>query len=233
MRKTTVLLCACMLLLPLRVAAEDFFVTSRVHVTRSSGGMSYSVKADIPVQGNAKAMAAIKKWICDCVCEYDNDPDAPQALDADGFKKLLEDCCRQYFSNNSGGCQEEMEIYRSYEDEDVVTYEMSSSTRDKADGDSFRDEDCISVSKADGHRIQANEIFKCGDDKIRQLMWQWHGDLPVEGLRPEELVIGDVAFTDGWIVVIGPANGYTGAAYRIRYQAAEPFLRKSKDGDYY
>ena len=46
-------------------------------------------------------------------------------------------------------------------------------------------------------------------------------------------MVGEAGFIDGWIVVIGPARNYTGAPFRIRYQAAEPFLWGSKRGGYY
>lgn len=227
------MLCLMLMLLSLPLRAENFFVTKSVSVARRSGGMSYSVKVDFPVQGDAKAVAEIKRWIMECVCEYDNMPGRPQDIDGGGFSTLLDDCCQLYFDNNERGCREETEIYRSYEDEEVVTYEMHSSTWDGSDSQAWHDDDCVSVSKRDGHRIQAGEVFNCPEDKIKQLMWQWRGDLPVDGLTVNELVVGNVAYTDGWIVVIGPANGYTGAAYRIRYQAAEPFLKGSKNGDYY
>ena len=55
-------------------------------------------------------------------------------------------------------------------------------------------------------------------------MWEWRGDLPVEVASANDLIVGEAGFIDGWIVVIGPARNYTGAPFRIRYQAAEPFL---------
>ena len=228
------LLCIMMLLLPVDgFSAENFFVTKNLALSKRSGGAAYSVKVDFPLQGNGKAMGEVKKWICEHLCEYDSMPEHPQSLDEDGFRQLLEDCCELYLENNGDGCKETMEIYRSYEDEEVVTYEMQFRSYDKPDGDAWRDEDCVSVSKADGHRIQANEIFRCSEDKIKELMWEWRGDLPVEDMSPKDLIVGNVAFIDGWILVTGPANGYTGAIYKIRYQAAEPFLVHPKRGDYY
>lgn len=227
------LLCLVLLLFSLHISAENFFVTTKVELSRRDDGMSYSVSADFPKQGNDKAVAEIKKWMCERLCEYDSVPADAQNLDEDSFKELLSNCCRLYFENNSSGCREEIELFRSYEDEDLVTYQLKFASWDKPDGDSWKDEDCVSVSKVDGHRIQANEVFKCNDDKIKELMWQWRGDLPVEDMSPADLIVGDVAYIDGWILVIGPANGYTGATYRIRYQAAEPYLKLGKNGDYY
>lgn len=233
MKHTIVILVAIVLLLPLRLSAENFFVTKDISVAKNSNGMSYSVKVDFPIDGSNKAISEIRKWICECVCEYDNMPESPQDLDSKEFQNFLNDCSLLYFGSNSKGCREKIEIYRSYEDEEIVTYEMETYSCEGSDKDAWRDDDCVSVSKKDGHRIQADEVFNCGENKIKQLMWQWRGELPVSGLTEKELVVGNVAYTDGWIVVIGPANGYTGAAYRIRYQAAEPFLKGNKNGDYY
>lgn len=233
MRTYLLLLCALMTLLPCRAVAENFFVTTNVSVSKRADGVAYSVKADFPLQGNDKAVAEVKRWLCEHLAEYADMPAQPQSLDEDEFKKFLEDCRDAYFFNNGTGCREEIQLFRSYEDEDLVTYQMTFASWDKEDGDSWRDEDCVSISKADGHRIRANEIFKCGEDKIKELMWEWRDDLPVEGLSPSDLVVGNMAYIDGWILVIGPANGYTGATYRIRYQAAEPYLRLGKNGDYY
>ena len=228
-----ILVCLALLLVPLQMSAENFFVTKKMELARRSDGMSYSVTADFPLQGNDKAVAEIKKWMCERLCEYDSVPDNAKDLDEEEFKSLLENCCQLYFANNSRGCREEIELFRSYEDEDLVTYQLKFASWDKPDGDSWKDEDCVSVSKTDGHRIQANEVFKCNDAKIKELMWEWRDDLPVEDMSVNDLVIGDVAYIDGWILVIGPANGYTGATYKIRYQAAEPYLKLGKNGDYY
>lgn len=231
--KQYILLFIVTLFLPFRVMAENFFVTTNVSVSKRADGVAYSAKVDFPLQGNDKAVAEVKRWLCEHLAEYAKMPAAPQDLDKEAFSDFLDDCCSMYIMNNDKGCREEIELFRSYEDEDLVTYEMKFASWDGEDGDSWRDEDCVSISKSDGHRIQANEIFKCGDDKIKELMWEWRDDLPVEGLSVNDLVIGDMAYIDGWILVIGPANGYTGAEYRIRYQAAEPYLKLGKNGDYY
>ena len=51
------------------------------------------------------------------------------------------------------------------------------------------------------------------------------------GVTPIAMRLSDLI--DGWIIVIGPAENSAGRAYRVRYQAAEPYLKKSKDGEYY
>lgn len=232
MKKTSVLFLLIALTMPVWASSENFFVTSSLSLSRHEHGMSYSVKVDFPEMGNNKAVAEIKRWICECLAEWTSVPANPQSMDVDDFREFLDSCGAQYFANNSDGQREQIEIYRSYEDEEVVSYQFDWTSTDGSEERS-RDQDCVSVSKKDGHRIQANEIFKCGEDKIKELMWEWRDDLPVEGLTPKDLVVGDVAFIDGWILVIGPANGYLGAAYRIRYQAAAPYLRAGKHGDYY
>ena len=50
--------------------------------------------------------------------------------------------------------------------------------------------------------------------------------------KADDLYVGDMGFIDGWVVVIGPAHNYTGAAYKIRYQEAEPYLKHYAGGYY-
>ena len=87
-------------------------------------------------------------------------------------------------------------------------------------------QDCATFSKRDGHRLQVNEIFNCDEKKIKELMWDYRGELPMEVGSPDELIVGDVGFVDGWIIVIGPAFHYTGAAYRIRYERPCSYYRE-------
>jgi hypothetical protein len=49
----------------------------------------------------------------------------------------------------------------------------------------------------------------------------------------KELVVGEAGYIDGWVIVIGPAVNYTGAAYRLRYPEIEQYLRKGHSGGYY
>ena len=218
LRSLILIMVSCLQALPL-AAAENFFTTTGYSFVRCSGRQSYAVKVDFPVDGEAHALDSVKAWICDIL-----DVDEPQELDEANFENVMP------FLKEDSGLSRRVEIVRSYEDEEIVTYQSQVVDRDTA---TWRDEDCASFSKKDGHRLSIREIFKCPERKIKQLMWQFRGDLPVGVSGPDELVVGDAGYIDGWVVVIGPARGYTGAAYRIRYQVAEPYLQGKRTGGYY
>jgi hypothetical protein len=55
----------------------------------------------------------------------------------------------------------------------------------------------------------------------------------MEVASAEELVVGNAGFIDGWIIVIGPAHHYTGAAYRIRYEEVEEYVKRGVSGGYH
>lgn len=205
-------------------AAGDFFTTTGFSFTRRHGGTSFSARVDFPVSGSSKAVESVKQWMGDVL-----EVNMPISVSEEGFERALQ----QSFDSllvDAPGVSRHVEITRAYEDEEIVTYLSTVVDRDTA---TWRDEDCASFSKTDGHRITAKEVFKCSERQIKQLMWQYRGDLPVGVASPDELVVGDVGFIDGWVIVIGPARGYTGAAYRIRYQEAEPCLRGNRNEGYY
>ena len=219
------ILIIAILFLPVPVAvAEDFFGTSGFKFVQRKGEVSYSAEVEFPVSGNAKALQEVKTWICNVL-----EVDMPSRLEEYTFRETLLKAFDEYKEQVDSGTRR-IEIFRSYEDEQVVTFQSLVVDRDSAE---WRSEDCASLSKLDGHRIQASEIFKCSEQKIKELMWQFRNGLPVDVSSPKDLVVGDAGFIDGWIVVIGPARGYTGATYRIRYQVAEPYLRGSGRGGYY
>ena len=223
LRSLILIMVSCLQVLPL-AAAENFFTTTGYSFVRCSGRQSYAVKVDFPVDGEAHALDSVKAWICDIL-----DVDEPQELDEANFENVMRQSYDTFLKEDSG-LSRRVEIVRSYEDEEIVTYQSQVVDRDTA---TWRDEDCASFSKKDGHRLGIKEIFKCPERKIKQLMWQFRGDLPVGVSGPDELVVGDAGYIDGWVVVIGPARGYTGAAYRIRYQVAEPYLQGKRTGGYY
>ncbi len=205
-------------------SAAGFFSTSGFRLVERRGGASFSAEVDFPVEGNAQAMKGVKSWICDIL-----EVDEPRRLEESDFQSLL----RQSLENFMGqglNTSRKVEIIRSYEDENLVTFESVVTDKDSL---TWVDEDCASFSKKDGHRIQASEIFNCSEQKIKDLMWKFRDGLPVGVTSARSLVVGNAGFLDGWIVVIGPAEGYTGASYRIRYQEAEPFLRGKRSGGYY
>ena len=54
----------------------------------------------------------------------------------------------------------------------------------------------------------------------------------MEVSSPDALYVGDVAFIDGWVIVIGPARGTSGAEYRLRYPEIEKWLIPAKGEGY-
>ena len=157
------------------------------------------------------------------------DAEEPARLEKGDFQALLQ---RSFegFLGVADSCSRRIEIERRYEDADVVTFAALVVDKDSA---TWRSEDYATFSKVDGDRIQVDEVFRCSEKKIKELMWKWRGNVPVDVSSADGLVVGDVAFLDGWVVVIGPAQGYTGAAYLIRYQDAEPYLQGKPGGRYF
>lgn len=221
----TVVLLLLLLWAPCVLWATEFFATNNVKTSQRSGSSSFVADVEFPVSGDAAAVRNVKGWICD---QLDLEAE-PEPLDEGAFRGLLRQSCEEFLVS-VGGTSRRVEILRCYEDADVVTFSALVTDKDSA---TWRSEDYASFSKVDGHRIQVSEVFKCSEQQIKQLMWQWRADLPVGVSSADGLVVGDVAFLDGWIVVIGPAEGYTGAAYRIRYQSAEPYLLAKPGGRYF
>lgn len=204
--------------------AESFFSTKEFTCNEKKEDLSFSSTVDFPVSGSVPAMDGVKLWMCDVL-----EVDAPKRIDESCFDGILRTSCNRYFDNGGRGSRK-VEITRCYEDESLVTFE--SIVEDK-DSETWVSCDCATFCKVDGHRLTVNEVFKCDESQIKQLMWQYRGSLPMEVSDAAELVVGNVGYLDGWVVVIGPAYHYTGAEFRIRYEAAQPYLRTGKSGDYY
>lgn len=200
--------------------AGDFFTTRQVTFREGR----YRADVEFPVNGNAEALAQVKLWLCDAL-----DMDAPPRLRESDFRKLLGEACKQFEDENATGTRL-IEVVRSYEDETIVTFE---SRMVDTDDETWTTEDCATFSKRDGHRLTLKEIFACNEQGVKQLMWNARGQLRLDVDKPESLVVGNCGITDGWVVVIGPAHNSIGSAFRIKYETAEPYLRKSKDGKYY
>lgn len=212
------------LLAPMTVSGADFFTTSGFKFVQRQGNVSFAAEVDFPVAGEAAALRSVKGWICDIL-----EVEEPARLEEGDFQALLQ---RSFegFLGVADNCSRRIEIERRYEDADVVTFAALVVDKDSA---TWQSEDYATFSKVDGHRIQVDEVFKCNEKKIKELMWQWRGNVLVDVSSADGLVVGDVAFLDGWVVVIGPAQGYTGAAYLIRYQDAEPYLKGKPGGRYF
>jgi hypothetical protein len=205
-------------------SAEPFIKFRTFTINRTKNSVCYEAKVDFPVSGNAAAMRGARKWICN-ILELDN----PKTISESNFESLLNRSCEQYLKDVDATSRR-VRIALTFEDPTCVTFESMVEDDDTV---KWRTADCASFSKRDGHLIKVNEIFKCPDSQIKKLMWQFRGDLPEDITSPSALAIGNTAFIDGWIIVIGPVRNGCGAEYRIRYATAEPYLKVPKSGGYY
>lgn len=206
------------------IGAQNFLNVKQYTCRRQGEGVSVSMKADFPVEGNAALLKSVRQWICETL-----DVDAPKTFTPDRFPELMQQSCDRYLQE-PGKSSHTIEITWSFEDPECVTFESTIMDKDSV---TWTTEDCATFSKKDGHRITASEIFKCDKRQIKQLMWQFRGSLIMEVPTAAQLYVGNVGLIDGWVIVIGPAVRHSGAEYRIRYEIAEPYLRTSKGGDYY
>lgn len=210
------------------VAADDYFDVVSLSCREGSGSVRYEASVDFPVGGGMEVMAAAKEWIGEML-----EADATMAeqdvsgMSADDFGRLLEAVAADYVKTGDG--RREVSITWLYEDPTCVSYEAVVTDRDSV---AWTTSSVATFSKRDGHRITPEEVFSCDEKQIKRLMWQYRGDLQMEVSSPDALYVGDVAFIDGWVIVIGPARGTSGAEYRLRYPEIEKWLIPAKDGGY-
>lgn len=210
------------------VAADDYFDVVPLSCREGSGSVRYEASVDFPVGGGMEVMAAAKEWIGEML-----EADATMAeqdvsgMSADDFGRLLEAVAADYVKTGDG--HREVNITWLYEDPTCVSYEAVVTDRDSV---AWTTSSVATFSKQDGHRITPEEVFSCDEKQIKRLMWQYRGDLQMEVSSPDALYVGDVAFIDGWVIVIGPARGTSGAEYRLRYPEIEKWLIPAKDGGY-
>lgn len=210
------------------VAADDYFDVVPLSCREGSGIVKYEASVDFPVGGGMEVMAAAKEWIGEML-----EVDATMAeqdvsgMSADDFGRLLEAVAADYVKTGDG--HREVNITWLYEDPTCVSYEAVVTDRDSV---AWTTSSVATFSKRDGHRITPEEVFSCDEKQIKHLMWQYRGDLQMEVSSPDALYVGDVAFIDGWVIVIGPARGTSGAEYRLRYPEIEKWLIPAKDGGY-
>ncbi len=217
------------LFLPCTAFAQDYFDVVPMTCTEKHDGAVYNAAVDFPVGGNDAVMRSAKEWIGD-VLEVDATmTDVPAAnMGADAFSKLLDAVAKDFVEKNEGS-KRRVEITWMYEDPTCVTYEAVTTDRDSVD---WSTTDIACFSKRDGHRVQPKEIFKCDERQIKRLMWQYRGNLEMEVDKPEELYVGDCGFIDGWVIVVGPARGTSGAEYRLRYPEIEQWLVPARGEGY-
>lgn len=210
------------------VAADDYFDVVPLSCREGSGSVRYEASVDFPVGGGMEVMAAAKEWIGEML-----EADATMAeqdvsgMSADDFGRLLDAVAADYVKTGDG--HREVNITWLYEDPTCVSYEAVVTDRDSV---AWTTSSVATFSKRDGHRITPEEVFSCDEKQIKRLMWQYRGGLQMEVSSPDALYVGDVAFIDGWVIVIGPARGTSGAEYRLRYPEIEKWLIPAKDGGY-
>ncbi len=201
--------------------AQSFINTRDYSVKRGSGQhTSFSAEIEYPVSGvSQEVLTSIRAWFCDIL-------DIPQRNFSDA-NVLLRMAADSFMVGGRG--QREVKIERSFEDGRCVTFQ--SWITDK-DDETWRAADCASFNKEDGHRITLDEIFSCDEAQIKQLMWQYRGDLQLDVDAPEGLLPVNAGFTDGWVIVIGPAYHRTGAEFKLRYMNILPYLKSDYSGYY-
>lgn len=210
------------------VAADDYFDVVPLSCREGSGSVRYEASVDFPVGGGMAVMAAAKEWIGEML-----EADATMAeqdvsgMSADDFGRLLDAVAADYVKTGEG--RREVSITWLYEDPTCVSYEAVVTDRDSM---TWTASSVATFSKQDGHRITPEEVFSCDEKQIKRLMWQYRGDLQMEVSSPDALYVGDVAFIDGWVIVIGPARGTSGAEYRLRYPEIEKWLMPAKGEGY-
>lgn len=214
---------------PAAAAAQDYFDVMPLTCTEKRDGVVYNAAVDFPVGGNDAVMRSARAWIGE-VLEVDATMAAtPTAsMSADDFSRLLDALAKDFVEKNAD-TRRRVEITWMYEDPTCVTYEAVTTDRDSVDWTST---DIACFSKRDGHRVQPDEIFSCDEAQIKRLMWQYRGNLPMEVAKAEELYVGDCGFIDGWVIVVGPARGTSGAEYRLRYPEIERWLVPAKGEGY-
>lgn len=203
--------------------AEDYFDVMTVTCNESSGQASFSATVDMPVGGSDAVMSGVKRWIA-----YVLDTDVDMDVDADGFASALRRVGRDWNAACGNG-RRTVRVTWLYEDPTCVSYDALVTDRDSVE---WTTSFAATFSKRDGHRVTPSEVFNCDERQIKQLMWRYRGGLPMEVDSADGLYVGDVAFIDGWVIVIGPARGTSGAEYRLRYPEIEKWLVPARGEGY-
>ena len=210
------------------VAATDYFDVVPLSCREGSGSVKYEASVDFPVGGGREVMAAAKEWIGE-ILEVDGtmaEQDV-SGMSADDFGRLLGAVAADFVKTGDG--HREVNITWLYEEPTCVSYEAVGTDRDSV---AWTASSVATFSKQDGHRVTPEEVFSCDEKQIKRLMWQYRGDLLMEVSSPDALYVGNVAFIDGWVIVIGPARGTSGAEYRLRYPEIEKWLIPAKGEGY-
>ena len=211
---------AMLFALPSMTRAQDFLSTRTGTFNKSGKSSSFKASVEFPTEGDARVVSSVMKWIgfvLDTETDFKRD-----------YQRMLQASCDTFTMSGQGG-DRSIVIERSYEDANCVTFE--SMVTDKG-SETWRWADCASFSKKDGHRIQLDEIFKCSEDELKELMWEYRGDLKLDTDDPSGLYPLNAGFIDGWIVVIAPAHHQMGAEFQLRYLEILPALYTTEEGYY-
>ena len=217
MRKLVLIL---MLVISATAVGQDFFATRQLSLKRdgSARGVSWSAEVEYPTAGPAEALKGVREWLAEEL-EVASPP-------ADG-NALLKIAADSFLVHANG--RRTIRVERTYEDEHCVTFQSWVTDTDE---ETWKAADCASFDKHDGHRITIQEIFNCSDEQLQQLMWQYKGDLQLDVESADQLIAVNAGFTDGWVIVIGPAHHQTGAEFRMRYMRVLPYLHTTYSGYY-
>ena len=221
MQKSKFYILTFFLLLTNTAFSQSFLNTRDYSVKRTpSQQKAFSAEIEYPISGGRKdVITNIRAWVCDIL-------DVPHR-DFSDANVLLRLAADSFLVNGHG--QREVKIERTYEDERCVTFQAWITDKDD---ETWHSADCASFNKEDGHRITLDEIFNCDEAQIKQLMWQYRGDLKLDVDAPEGLLPVNAGFTDGWVIVIGPAYHRTGAEFKLRYMNILEYLRSDYSGYY-
>lgn len=200
------------------LAGQDFLSTKEYKIKKAAGKAEFDATIEFPTEGGQKVRKAVTEWMAQTL-EVDGD--------FTGNGQRLLSCACDSFLNSGQKWKRNVLIERGYEDENCVTFQ---SWIKDVDSETWQTADCASFSKADGHRITLDEIFRCSDDELKQLMWQYRGDLILDSDNPQDIYPLNAGFIDGWIIVIAPAYHQMGAEFRLRYMEILPALNTSVEG---
>ena len=202
------------------IGAQDFLSTKTVTLKKSSGKASYSASVEFPTDGAPAVVKEVMQWI-NIVLETDGE-------NRRDFQSILQNSCDNFFGYGEDW-KRDIQIERDYEDSRIVTF-ISSVT--DTDNEKWVAEDCATFSKKDGHRLTLDEIFLCGEDDIKYLMWEYRDDISLDVDEPAGLAPINGGFIDGWVLVTSPAHNANSRIFRLRYEEIVSYLKKHSEGYY-
>ncbi len=222
MDKTLPRICVLLLLLAFTtpMKAQDFMTTRTVTQKSSLQGSSYSATVEYPTEGRQAVLKNVRSWIRNMLdLEGDYGADIRHQLEVSS----------SVFLRHASKTSRTIEIERDYEDTHIVTF--TARIVDKG-SETWKTEDCATFSKRDGHRLMLDEIFKCSEEDLKYLVWEYRGDTKLDAASPSDIFPLNAGFIDGWVIVLAPADHSPASAFRLRYEEILPYLKTSSNGYY-